>query len=128
MVLRQYMDIQKARFTDRLQLKMSIDESCLHVDIPGLTLRPIIENAVNYAVEPREEGGVIWFRIQDGNDCVIIEVEDDGPGIEESKIKQILQGQFTQTDGKTTGIGFTNVVRRLRLLYGYEDIMNIESV
>lgn len=127
MVLQQYMDIQKARFTDRLQLKMSIDESCLQVDIPGLTLQPIIENAVNYAVEPREEGGVIWFRIQDGKDCVIIEVEDDGPGIEESKIKQILQGQFIQTDGKTTGIGFTNVVRRLRLFYGYEDIMSIES-
>jgi sensor histidine kinase YesM len=127
MVLQQYMDIQKARFTDRLHLKMSIDETCLNVDIPGLTLQPIIENAVNYAVEPREDGGIIWFRIQDGNDCVIIEVEDDGPGIEEFKIKQILQGQFIQKDGNSTGIGFTNVVRRLRLFYGNEDVMNIES-
>ncbi|MCS0788409.1 histidine kinase [Cytobacillus firmus] len=127
MVLQQYMDIQKARFTDRLHLNMSIDETCLNVDIPGLTLQPIIENAVNYAVEPREDGGIIWFRIQDGNDCVIIEVEDDGPGIEEFKIKQILQGQFIQKDGNSTGIGFTNVVRRLRLFYGNEDVMNIES-
>jgi sensor histidine kinase YesM len=126
-VIQQYMNIQKARFTDRLTLNMEIDESCLDVQIPGLTLQPIIENAVIYAVEPREDGGIIWFRIKDGNNRVIVEVEDDGPGIHEHKIKQILEGELVQSDGSSTGIGFTNVVKRLRLFYGMEDLMDIQS-
>jgi sensor histidine kinase YesM len=126
-VIQQYMNIQKARFTDRLTLNMEIDESCLDVQIPGLTLQPIIENAVIYAVEPREDGGIIWFRIKDGNDRVIVEVEDDGPGIPQQKIEQILKGEIVQTDSSSTGIGFTNVVKRLRLFYDMENLMDIQS-
>jgi len=127
-VIRQYMDIQKARFTERLQFHMDIDESCLHVQIPGLTLQPIVENAVIHAVEPEADGGVIWFRIIDGPELVTIEIEDDGPGMTEHKIKQILEGHLVPTEGHATGIGFSNVVKRLRLFYGNEDVMNIESV
>lgn len=126
-VLLQYMEIQKARFTDRLQLYMEIDESCLHVQIPALTLQPIIENAVIHAVEPKEDGGVIWFRIKDGPERVTIEIEDDGMGMTEDKIEQILQEKLVQTKGHSTGIGFSNVVKRLRLFYGYEDVIDIES-
>jgi sensor histidine kinase YesM len=127
MVIQQYMNIQKARFTDRLTMNTEIDESCLDVQIPGLTLQPIIENAVIYAVEPREDGGIIWFRIKDGDDLVIIEVEDDGPGILQQKIEQILKGENVQTNSTSTGIGFTNVVKRLRLFYGMENLMDIQS-
>jgi sensor histidine kinase YesM len=126
-VLRQYMEIQKARFTDRLQFHTQIDESCLHVQIPGLTLQPVIENAVIHAVEPEEEGGTIWFRILDGAEWVTIEIEDDGPGMTELKIKQILEEHVVETEGHSTGIGFSNVVRRLRLFYGREDVIEIES-
>lgn len=126
-VFQQYMDIQKARFTERLQLHMEIDESCLHVQIPGLTLQPIVENAVIHAIEPKEDGGVIWFRIKDDSERVLIEIEDDGPGMAEDKIKQILEDHLIQTEGHSTGIGFTNVVKRLRLFYSYEDVIDIQS-
>jgi len=126
-VLQQYMDIQKARFTERLQLHMEIDESCLHVQIPALTLQPIIENAVIHAVEPKEDGGVIWFRIKDGAEQMTIEIEDDGMGMTEDKIEQILKEQLVESEGHSTGIGFSNVVKRLRLFYGYEDVIDIES-
>jgi sensor histidine kinase YesM len=126
-VLRQYMEIQKARFTDRLQFHTEIDESCLYVQIPGLTLQPIVENAVIHAVEPEEDGGAIWFRILDGDDRVTIEIADDGPGMTELKIKQILEEHVVENEGHSTGIGFNNVVRRLRLFYGYEDVIEIES-
>jgi sensor histidine kinase YesM len=125
--IQQYMDIQKARFTERLQFHMEIDESCMHVQIPSLTLQPIVENAVIHAIEPREAGGVIWFRIIDGVDRVIVEIEDDGLGISEHKIQQILEEHLDQSDGHSTGIGFSNVVKRLRLFYGFEDVIEIES-
>ncbi|MBH0167062.1 sensor histidine kinase [Fictibacillus sp. 7GRE50] len=127
MVIQQYMNIQKARFTDRLTLHLDIDQSCLEVQLPGLTLQPIIENAVIYAVEPREDGGQIWLRIIDDDNMVMIEVEDDGPGIPENIRRQILNGELIETNRASTGIGFTNVVKRLRLFYGMENLMDIQS-
>ena len=127
-VLKQYIDIQKARFTERLQLHMDVDDACLNVQIPGLSLQPIIENAVIHAVEPEENGGVIWIRIWDGEDKVRIEIKDDGPGMPEEKIRQILEGeQIVQTGGHSTGIGLSNVVKRLRLFYENEDVLEIQS-
>ncbi|MEW9054051.1 MAG: sensor histidine kinase [Neobacillus sp.] len=127
MVLKQYMDIQKARFTERLKLLMEVDESCLNVRIPALTLQPIIENAVIHAIEPKEDGGTIWVRIMDEDDRIRIEIEDDGAGMAEEKIKQILEEDTVQTEGHSTGIGFSNVVKRLRLFFGYEEVIDIIS-
>lgn len=126
-VLRQYIEIQKARFTERMRFITDIDESCLYIQIPGLTLQPIIENAVIHAIEPSEDGGTIWFRVSDDDERVTIEIEDDGPGMSELKIKQILEEHPMETEGHSTGIGFGNVVRRLRLFYGYDDVIAIKS-
>lgn len=126
-VLQHYIEIQKARFSERLRFEASIDESCLNVPIPGLTLQPIVENAVVHAVEPREEGGTIRLRIMDGPDLVTIEIEDDGDGISEEIIERILNEEPIETRSHSTGIGFTNVVRRLRLFYGVQDVMEISS-
>ena len=89
-VLKQYIDIQHARFTDRLHFHMEVDESCLDIKIPRLTLQPIVENAVIYAIEPDENGGSIYFRVKNDVDYVRIEIEDNGPGMTEEKVKQIL--------------------------------------
>ncbi|MFC4321460.1 sensor histidine kinase [Litchfieldia salsa] len=126
-VLKQYIDIQKSRYTDRLHFVTEIDESCLSIAIPGLTLQPLVENAVIYAVEPQEEGGTIWFRIKDNGAKVTIEVEDNGPGMTEEKIQEILEGKEDTTSGHATGIGLSNVVKRLRLFNGSEEVMKIES-
>jgi len=126
-VLQQYIEIQKARFSERLRFETDIDESCLYVQIPGLTLQPIVENAVIHAVEPREDGGVIRFRVFDGPERVTVEIEDDGPGIAASAVRGILEGQGIETESHSTGIGFSNVVKRLRLFYGVPDVLDIES-
>jgi sensor histidine kinase YesM len=126
-VLKQYMDIQKARFTERLNLHMEVDEECLFVRIPALTLQPIIENAVIHAIEPRVEGGTIWFRVKDEDDKITIEIEDDGMGMEKERIKHILEESTVEMEGHSTGIGFSNVVKRLRLFYGYDHVIDISS-
>ena len=122
------MEIQRARFTDRLNFQMDIDEACLQVEIPGLTLQPIVENAVIHAIEPEVDGGNIWFRVIDEAELVRIEIEDDGMGMPAEKIKQILDEKFDLNEGHSTGIGFSNVVKRMRLFYGIEDVMTIESI
>jgi len=126
-VLGQYIEIQENRFAERLRFRTDIDESCLYVQLPGLTLQPIIENAVIHAVEPREDGGTIRFAVADDGDRVEIGIEDDGPGMDEEKIRSILEEHPVKSEGHSTGIGFANVVRRLRLFYGLEDVIFIES-
>ncbi len=126
-VMKQYMEIQKARFTDRLRLYTDIDEECLSIQMPGLTLQPIIENAINHAVEPDEHGGTIEMIVHDQGEHVIIEIADDGPGMSSDKIEQILNEQPIENEGHSTGIGFTNVVQRLRLFYGVHDVIDIDS-
>jgi sensor histidine kinase YesM len=126
-VMKQYIEIQKTRYTDRLTFQTEIDESCLHILIPGLTLQPLVENAVIYAVEPHEEGGTIWFRIIDEGDLVTIEVEDNGPGMSDEKIQEIYEEKVNTANGHSSGIGLSNVMKRLRLFNGMEDVMEIES-
>ncbi|UOE95147.1 MULTISPECIES: sensor histidine kinase [Bacillaceae] len=126
-VLQAYIEIQNARFTDRLTFHTDIDKSCLQAEIPGLTIQPIVENAVIYAVEPFEQGGQIWFRVKDGGDKVIVEVEDDGPGMSDEIMTQIMEERRDSQKGHSSGIGLSNVVKRLRLFNGYHDVMNIES-
>lgn len=126
-VLNQYMNIQNTRFIDRLQFHLDIDESCLDVQIPRLTLQPIVENAIIHAIEPVEDGGSIWFRIIEELDHVRIEIEDDGPGMTEEKVQQMLQLKKTKSEGHFTGIGISNVVKRLSLFYNNHDVFDIES-
>ncbi len=126
-VLKQYMEIQKARFPDRLYFHLEVDESCLHFEMPGLTLQPLIENAVIHAIEPLEDGGHIWFRIVDHIDIVRIEIEDSGGGMSLDKRQQLLDGAIMPVNGHSTGIGFSNVMKRLTLFYGIETIVSIES-
>ncbi|GGN98397.1 sensor histidine kinase [Saccharibacillus kuerlensis] len=126
-VMRQYMEIQSARFTDRLRLVTNIEESALSVQVPGLTLQPIVENAVTHAIEPSESGGTITVTIADVGDRVTVEIADEGPGMSEEKMRAILEEHDMEPEGHSTGIGFGNVVRRLRLFYGMTDIIEIRS-
>lgn len=126
-VLTQYMEIQKARFSDRLKFHVELDESALLYQVPSLTLQPLIENAVIHGIEPKEEGGQIWFRINTMEEHVYIEIEDDGNGMSQSKLRELLEGGITPQEGHSTGIGFANVVKRLQLFYGRKDGVEIES-
>lgn len=126
-VLKQYMEIQKARLTDRLIFNLKVEEACLDQLIPPLTLQPLIENAIIHAIEPREEGGMISLRITQRDERVIIEIEDDGVGMDMEKIEQVLHERYEPTEGHSTGIGLSNVVKRLRLFYKVEDAFFIES-
>ncbi|MER2079089.1 sensor histidine kinase [Psychrobacillus psychrotolerans] len=127
LVLYQYMEIQRARFADRLHFEANIDESCLHVNIPGLTLQPIIENAVIHAIEPEEDGGTISVRISRDGSWIIMEIEDSGKGISQDNIELLLSGHLDTNVGHSSGIGFQNVVKRLQLFYGVENLVSIES-
>jgi len=129
-VVKEYFHIQKIRFSERSQFKLNVDESCLEIEIPRLTLQPLVENAFIHGIEEKEEGGIITLNIYQMETNVIVEVRDDGVGMDQGKIRQLLSLSTVDTDhvGHSTGIGLTNVIRRLQLHYQIPDVMEIESV
>ncbi|XQY91635.1 sensor histidine kinase [Metabacillus sp. HB246100] len=131
-VVKEYFHIQKTRFAERIQFQTDIDESCLHVQIPTLTLQPLVENAFIHGVEEREEGGTIGLKIyrDSQKDRIIVEVSDNGKGMNDSTRQQILLKQEIdlqeEHSGHSTGIGLRNVIKRLELVYK-ENVLDIES-
>ncbi|HEX7057983.1 MAG TPA: sensor histidine kinase [Bacilli bacterium] len=126
--LKEYLTIQKERFTDRIQYTIEADESCLDFQLPSLTLQPFVENAFIHGLEPLESQGMLDIRIKDHSDFVTIAVRDNGLGMSEEKIKAIQQGDPTEKyRGHSTGIGIHNVIRRLRLFYDTQDVVDIAS-
>lgn len=128
-VVRDYFRIQKIRFSDRIQVIFDIDEAQLDIPIPRLTLQPLVENAFIHGIEELEEGGKIIVRIFQKSTYTVVEVCDDGVGMSEENINQILSLAIREDEhvGHSTGIGLTNVIRRLQLFYQTDDIVQIDS-
>jgi LytS/YehU family sensor histidine kinase len=84
-VVRDYLEIEKARFGDRLRYK--IDTSAdLDAEVPPLSIQTLVENSVKYAVSPRREGGTIHVKAFAREGQAVIEVTDDGSGFDDSAV------------------------------------------
>ncbi|WP_299091975.1 sensor histidine kinase [uncultured Metabacillus sp.] len=130
-VVKEYFYIQKTRFAERITFQTSIDESCLNVKIPALTLQPLVENSFIHGIEALEEGGIISLAIYRDEADVIIEVSDNGKGMDEERKNQILSNTVADLhedhSGHSTGIGLRNVIKRLKLVYKRPDTLTIHS-
>ena len=129
--LKVYVFIQKARYRNRMNFELNIkDESLLKLAMPCLTLQPIVENAFIHGIENCEKPGEVAVNIYEDNNKVIIEISDTGAGMDEGKIEAILADENNEASnprGHTTGIGIKNVIKRLRLFYGINDVIHIKS-
>ena len=128
--LNRYICIQKLRYGDRIHFETDIDEDTLSVQIPCLTIQPIVENAVIHGFESNECGGTIRVdahRTSAGE--LLICVEDDGIGMDAQTLSELQRtGETTKNrGGHSTGIGIKNVINRLQLFYG-KNIFEITSV
>jgi two-component system LytT family sensor kinase len=105
--LKQYLEIEHARFGDRLRVQFEVDPEVLDDQLPNLILQPLVENSIRYAVAARASGGSIEISARRDGDKLRIMILDDGPG---------LPAGF---DLKTSrGIGLNNSAARMEQLYG----------
>lgn len=108
-----YLYIEKARFGDRLQVNWEIDENT-NLQIPPLSIQPLVENAVMHGVLKRVNGGMICIRMTDCESYYQISIIDDGVGMKQEKADEILH----EHPSKVAGIGLANTNRRLKRRYG----------
>ncbi|MBS1135609.1 MAG: yehU2, partial [Burkholderiaceae bacterium] len=102
-----YLGIEQLRFGDRLRLEFEVDEAAQSGLVPSLILQPLVENALKYAVAPREEGGRLRIIAQLESGHLKLVVADDGPGL-----------PVGVELGTGRGVGFRNTRERLAALYG----------
>jgi two-component system LytT family sensor kinase len=101
----QYLDIQKVRFADRLQVSVMVPTDLLHAAVPSLILQPIVENAVKHGIAKRLQGGMIRISASRCQEILTLRVCNDGPAL-------------PTTDTGICGVGNANVLSRLQSLYG----------
>lgn len=103
-----YLDIEKVRFEDRLNVEMEIAKEARQGILPSLILQPLIENAIKYAIAPSETGGTITVRAQKTGNRLMINVTDTGPGLPDGGLVQAPGG---------SGVGLSNTRERLNQIY-----------
>lgn len=127
-----YMSILQTRFGDVIDFRLKVEDSPALVGfvLPRMTLQPLIENAYIHGVSQFDEGGIIELIVKQVDENVEILISNTGEGLTDEMIQLILNRKIKNKEnrmktGHTTGIGIDNVLKRLRLFFEREDVMNI---
>ncbi|MFB8180390.1 sensor histidine kinase [Streptomyces sp. NPDC055966] len=121
--IEQYLELARARFGRRLKVTLRIAPEVLPVTLPFLCLQPLVENALKHGLEESVERSVITLTAEDEGTEARVVIEDNGVGMDPERLRAILRG----TAGAATGIGLSNVDRRLRQVYGDDHGLVIET-
>lgn len=108
-----YLYIEQARFGDRLSVTWEVEPD-IDLLLPPLSIQPLVENAVKHGLLSRSKGGTVHLRVTRQEGFALIEVEDNGKGMEQEQVVQLLSPTMK---GKG-GVGLSNTNRRLTQLYG----------
>ena len=113
-----YLDIEVARFgRENLEIVKHFDDAAMEAFVPSMLLQPIVENCLKHGLAPKIGGGKIELRTVGRDGRLSIEIEDNGVGISEEKLPHVY----------VEGIGLSNVRERLRVLYGTDFQLDIQS-
>jgi two-component system, LytTR family, sensor kinase len=117
-----YLDIERARFEDRLRVLIDVPPELHDLRIPALLLQPLVENAIKHGITPLRAGGevVVWARLEtapDNGDRLHIRVTDTGQGA----------GEQTLAHGRQHGVGLANVEQRLQRHFADHASFNLRS-
>ncbi|MCA0991354.1 sensor histidine kinase [Pseudalkalibacillus hwajinpoensis] len=121
-----YLEILQMRYQDTLKVELKIDEDLYRYDILKLTLQPLVENAIHHGLEMNDEEGklLIIGEIIEGHMVFII--KDNGEGMDKQKLEEIQS--YLLHGGHARGIGLKNVDNRMKLYFGEDYGLEIESV
>ena len=113
--LEMYLEIQKTRFQDRLQVAFDVPSDLSAARVPNLILQPLVENAIKHGVSAQPGSGRVEISARRESGMLVLRVRDDGPGLVDSP----------RTGG--SGVGLANTRERLQQLYGEDQRLDLEN-
>ena len=119
--VRQYLFIQKQRYGEKLEYEIAEDPAFGNLVLPKLVLQPLVENALYHGIKEKEGQGHIRVSVQKQDTGLVIRIEDDGVGFQDA-------GDSSQSQLKRGGVGLQNVDQRLKLHFGEDYQMKIDSI
>lgn len=124
-----YVYILNVRFAGDIHFEKDVDPGVGQIRLPSMILQPVVENAVNHGIRNAEWEGHIWLKVKAGDQFLEISVRDNGLGMTQERIHEVLEfrGTGTQISTDSTGIGLDNVIHRLELYFDRKDLVQIES-
>ncbi|OZB94310.1 sensor histidine kinase [Paenibacillus sp. XY044] len=125
-----YMDIQNYKYVDDIVIHYDMQQGLEDYRVLPLLLQPLVENALLHGIEARKdiEGGVIRVSIRtEQDDCLVIAVMDNGPGMPAEMLDLFRQGKNQEDQRKMFGIGLHNVHERIQLTYGSAYGLDLDS-
>jgi two-component system sensor histidine kinase YesM len=123
--VRSYLEIQHYRYSDILKYELDIEEELMEAKLPKIIIQPLVENAIYHGIKPKLTGGTIRISARRIHEDLIIEVEDDGVGMDEEKLMDLDSRIFSLKPQGSYGL--YNVSERIRLYYGSEYGIRIRS-
>ncbi|WAM33665.1 sensor histidine kinase [Caldicellulosiruptor morganii] len=112
-----YLEIQKYRFGGKLKFEIDVQEDVKSIKIPKMTIQPLVENACVHGIENIKGEGKIVIKVFKEGDMIAITVEDNGKGLEDGMVTELLRSIKGLTSEKKNSVGLKNVFRRLELFY-----------
>ena len=119
--VRQYLFIQKQRYGDKLDYEIAENPAFDHLVLPKLVLQPLVENALYHGIKEKEGQGHTKLSVQKQDSGLVIRIEDDGVGFQDAS-------DSSQSQLKRGGVGLQNVDQRLKLHFGEDYQMKIDSI
>jgi anti-sigma regulatory factor (Ser/Thr protein kinase) len=120
-LIENYLEIEKTRFEERLNVKIDVSRDLRKIQIPSLILQPLVENAIKHGISKAKSGGEVRIsaKLENENDSVFLHLSvfDSGAGVSE---KELLET-------RESGLGLNNIEQRLRSYYGKTSSLKIES-
>lgn len=122
--VRTYLSLEQARYGESLQVRFDVDPQVLSVQVPVLTIQPLVENAVKHGLSEKVGGGTVRMkaRVDPLSRTTVIQVRDDGVGIPEDMLDRVLSGH-----APSGGIGLHNINQRLESLFGERYSLHVRS-
>lgn len=123
-----YLYLQKVRFEERLEYKINIEEEeMLNLYIPKLTVEPIVENAIVHGLENKIDKLTVTVNVYKSNNDLCVEIIDNGIGFDVQQVINETDDDVTKRNIKSDKIGLKNTDQRLKLIYGQNYGLAIES-
>jgi two-component system, LytTR family, sensor kinase len=117
-----YLELERARFGDRLAVVLRVAPETLPVRVPSLVLQPLVENAIRHGLERRSGSSLLQIVARDAGHEAVVTVEDDGAGADPQNLNDLLAGRRP-----SDSVGLRNVDERLRATFGSDHGLTIET-